>query len=267
MSPGTDRPFDIDRATPPGLLQTVDRALLVLLGTDRDHDGWSVTEVAREFGFSVSIAHRLLATLAHRGFLIVDPSTRRYRIGPSAMTVGRIWTGSQSLRLLVEPVLSELVAATGLAAIFAVPDVFHMRAIAALMGDEGPLRRYPLVGELFPAHAGATSKAYYAHLPEVERRRMFENRPMARFTDATTVEPAQLEQQFAQIRRQGYAATTGEYDVDVSTVAVMVALRGEPFGSLSLGGHSAMVKDVPRLVGILDPARRELERILVGRRS
>ncbi|MFQ6485666.1 hypothetical protein [Brachybacterium epidermidis] len=39
-----------------------------------------------------------------------------------------------------------------------------------------------------------------------------------------------------------------------------------PFGSLSLGGHEAMLDDVPKLVRFLDLARRELERILVGRR-
>lgn len=254
-----------DSSTPSGMLQTVDRALQVLLATDRDHDGWSVTEVSREFGFSTSISHRILATLTHRGFLIADPSTHRYRIGPAAMTVGRIWAGSQSLRLLVQPVLAQLAADTGLAAIFAIPDAFHMRALAAEMGTGGPLRTYPLVGELFPAHAGATSKAYYATLPDRERQRIFADRPMARFTPSTTVDPAALEQQFEKIRRQGYATSAGEYDRDVSTVAMVVRLRNESFGSLSLGQHGEFRTDVPTLVRFLESARREIEAILTGR--
>lgn len=259
--------FDTDRSTPPGLLQTADRALLLLLATDREHDGWSVTEAARDFDLSVSVAHRLLATLAHRGFLIVDPSTHRYRIGPSAMTVGRIWMGSSSLRQLTQPVLAELSDRTGLAAILALPDAFHMRAVAAETGRGGPLRAYPLVGELFPAHAGATSKAYFAHLPDAVRLRTFEGRPMARFTDRTVVDPTALEEQFETVRRLGYAATTGEYDPHVSTVAMMVSLRGEPFGSLSLGGHEESVGDIPQLIRALDAARGEIESQLVGRRS
>lgn len=154
---------------------------------------------------------------------------------------------------------------TGHSSIFAVPDVFHMRAIAAHVGDEGPLRHYPLEGELYPAHAGATSKAYFAHLPDQERFRMFQGRPMARFTPHTTVDPSVLEEEFARVRRQGYAVTVGEYDPGVSAIAVLVSLRGEPFASLSLGGHDSMREDIPRLVQILDPARRELERRLVGR--
>ncbi|WP_218192333.1 IclR family transcriptional regulator [Brachybacterium vulturis] len=260
-----ETPEDDGSSTPSGMLQTVDRALQILLATDREHDGWSVTEVSAEFGFSTSVAHRLLATLTHRDFLIADPSTRRYRIGPAAMTVGRIWAGSQSLRLLVQPVLAQLAEETGLAAIFAIPDAFHMRAIAAATGTEGPLRTYPLVGELFPAHAGATSKAYYAHLPDLERRRTFADRPMARFTPSTTIDPAVLEQQFERIRRQGYATSSGEYDVDVSTVAMVVRLRNEPFGSLSLGRHGEFMTDVPALVRRLEEARRDIELTLVGR--
>lgn len=251
--------------TPSGMLQTVDRALRILLATDQEHDGWSVTEVSREFGFTTSVAHRLLATLAHQHFLIVDEATHRYRIGPSAMAMGRIWAGSQSLRLLVQPVLMQLAESTGLAAIFAIPDAFHMRAIAAETGEEGPLRRYPLVGELFPAHAGATSKAYYATLPALERQRVFADRPMARFTPSTTVDPIVLEQQFEQIRRQGYATSLGEYDEGVATVAMVVRVRGESFGSLSLGGHDRFISDIPALVRTLEGSCRELELKLGGR--
>lgn len=265
MSAANAPPPDRSSPTPHGMLQTVDRALQILLATDREHDGWSVTEVSREFGLSTSVAHRLLATLSHRDFLITDPATRRYRIGPAAMTVGRIWAGSQSLRLLVLPVLARLAEETGLAAIFAIPDAFHMRAIAAETGTEGPLRGYPLVGELFPAHAGATSKAYYAMLPDSDRRRIFADRPMARFTPSTTTDPAVLEQQFERIRRQGYATSTGEYDDDVSTVAMVVRLRGDPFGSLSLGGHGEFTTGVPALVRILEEARRDIELTLIGR--
>ena len=266
MPEGTgSRPGRGAAATPPGLLQTVDRALQVLLATDRSHEGWTVTEVAQEFGFSMSVAHRLLATLAHQRFLILDRGSHRYRIGPSAMAVGRVWAGSRSMRLLVQPVLADLAERTGLAAIFAVPDAFHMRAVAAHVGDEGPLRNYSMVGELFPAHAGATSKVYFAHLPEGERRRIFADRPMARFTERTILDHRVLERQFERIRHQGYALTTGEYDPAVTTIAMVIRLDGAAFGSLSLGAHEQFIDDVPALVRALDPARSEIEQLIRGR--
>ncbi|MFC9973326.1 IclR family transcriptional regulator [Spirillospora sp. NPDC127200] len=259
--------FAADRETPRGLLQTADRALLVLLGFDRSRSDWGVTEVANEFGWDKSVAQRILATLAHRGFLVADPDTRRYRIGPAALHLGRIWERSGSLRMLVKPVLADLAARTGVTVLLSVPDAFHMRCVEAVDGEAGPIRYYPLVGELYPAHAGATSQAYYAFLQEEERLRLFRDRPMARFTDRTLTDPAELEERFRRVRQQGYAFTVGEYDAQVATLAVPVRLHGEPYGSLSLGGHEERfgppLDHLPRL----QHAAEQVERTLTGRTS
>ncbi|WP_411146273.1 IclR family transcriptional regulator [Streptomyces sp. x-80] len=235
----------LDRRTPAGALQTVDRALLVLLAFERSRPDWGVTEAAAEFGWDTSVAQRLLSTLAGRGFLVSDPVTRRYRIGPAALRLGRLWERSGSLELFARPILEELRKVTGDTALFCLPDSFHMRCVAAEDGEAGPLRYYPLVGELFPAHAGATSKAYYALLPDEQRHRLFHGRPMARFTDRTVTEPDQLEQEFLRIRSRGYAFTIGEYDTGIATLAVPVFLGREPYGSLSLGGAEARFPDGP----------------------
>ncbi|MFI9605405.1 IclR family transcriptional regulator [Streptomyces sp. NPDC004069] len=253
----------VDRKTPAGALQTVDRALLVLLAFERTRPDWGVTEVATEFGWDTSVAQRLLSTLAGRGFLVSDPATRRYRIGPAALRLGRLWERSGSLELLAEPVLQELRAATGDTVLFCLPDSFHMRCVAAVEGEEGPLRYYPLVGELYPAHAGATSKSYYAFLADEQRHRLFRSRPMARFTDRTVTDPDQLEREFRQVRAQGYAWTVGEYDAGIGTVAVPVFLGAEPYGSLSLGAASERFPDGPEdRLDALRKAARLLEQRL-----
>ena len=237
--------FDLDRRTPAGALQTVDRALLVLLSFERTRPDWGVTEVAAEFGWDTSVAQRLLATLAGRGFLVSDPVTRRYRIGPAVLRLGRLWERSGSLELLAGPILEELCRVTGDTVLFCLPDSFHMRCVAAEEGVAGPLRYYPLVGELYPAHAGATSKSYYAFLPDEQRHRLFRGRPMARFTDRTVTDPDRLEEEFIKIRSQGYAWTVGEYDTGIATVAVPVFLGREPYGSLSLGGAEELFRGAP----------------------
>ncbi|MFC5185635.1 IclR family transcriptional regulator [Actinomadura harenae] len=258
--------FAADRTTPRGLLQTADRALLVLLGFDRSRSDWGVTEVAEQFGWDKSVAQRILATLAHRGFLLADPDTRRYRIGPAALHLGRIWERSNSLAVLVRPVLAELSGQSGVTALLSVPDAFHMRCVEAVDGPAGPLRYYPLVGELYPAHAGATSQAYYAFVPEAERLRLFRSRPMARFTDRTITDLDALEERFRAVRRQGYAYTVGEYDAHVATVAVPVHLNGEPYGSLSLGGHEDRFPGPLDRLPRLQHAAEMVERVLTGRR-
>lgn len=238
--------FSTDPRTPAGLPQTVDRALRILLSFDRSHPEWGVTEISREFGLHTSIAQRLLATLAHRGFLVRDEATRRYRIGPAALYLGRIWDQVGALDLLVRPVLVELAEQTGRNALFALPDSAHMRTVLAAEAQSGRLREYPLEGELYPAHAGATSKAYYAFLAAGQRRRLFTDRPLARFTERTVTDLAQLERQFTEVRARGWAYTEGEYDEGVATLAVPVFLHDEPYASLSIGWPKAPAERDPR---------------------
>jgi IclR family acetate operon transcriptional repressor len=250
---------------PSGMLQTVDRALQLLLCFDRSRHDLGVTEVARDFGWDKSVAQRLLATLAYRGFLAYDSTSRRYRIGPAAVQLARMWERSGTLAMLVRPVLEHLAARTGDTALLAVPDGVYTRCVWAVDGQTGPLRYYPLVGELYPGHTGATSKAYFAFLPPEQRQRLFAGRPMARFTDNTRVDPDVLEREFLEDRARGYAFTVGEYDAGVAALAVPVYVRGELFGSLTLAGPAAQFGDVTNeRTDRLQRAARYVDTVLSG---
>ncbi|MBI0382297.1 helix-turn-helix domain-containing protein, partial [Streptomyces albiflaviniger] len=72
-------------------LQTADRVLNVLLSFDRERPEWGVTEIAEEFGLDKSVAQRLLAALAYRGFLVSDKRSRRYRLGPAVWHLSWVW--------------------------------------------------------------------------------------------------------------------------------------------------------------------------------
>ncbi|WP_437583183.1 IclR family transcriptional regulator [Paramicrobacterium sp. CJ85] len=221
--------------TPTHLPQTADRALQVLASFDREHPERGVTEVAHEFGISISSAQRLLAVLAYRGFLSRDSENRRYRIGPAALHMGRLWDRTGAVIRVVTPFLTDLAMFSGCGAYFSVPDGPYMRCLALCDGPEGMLRDYSLVGEMYPAHAGATSKAYFAFLPSEERDRILRDRPMARFTPSTVTDWAVLDQQFAKIRERGWAHTVGEYSAGTATVSVPVFLHGALYASLSVG--------------------------------
>lgn len=99
-----------DRGAP---LQTADRALQVLLAFSHDREEWGVTDLAAEFGWDKSVAQRLLASLAHRGFLVSDAVTRRYRLGPAVWHMATAWERHGGMAGLVRPGLRELAAVSG----------------------------------------------------------------------------------------------------------------------------------------------------------
>ncbi|MEU5024417.1 IclR family transcriptional regulator [Streptomyces milbemycinicus] len=247
--------------TPP--LQTADRVLNVLLSFDRERPEWGVTEIAAEFGLDKSVAQRLLAALAYRGFLVSDQRTRRYRLGPAVWHLSRVWERGGGMASLVRPTLEALAEAVGVSALFAVPDGVHMRCVAAADGATGPLRYYALAGELYPAHAGATSRAYFGMLPPGDRAVLLYGRPMARFSENTLTDPVRLEERFAEVRRLGYAYSEGEYDPHTAALAVPVLVGRRPVGTLSLAAALEELRGRrEELAGPLQQAAADLGRLL-----
>jgi DNA-binding IclR family transcriptional regulator len=215
-------------------LQTVDRALEILLSFSEFRSSWGVLELADEYGLTKSTAQRLLAALATRGFLRADPQTRRYSLGPAVWRTAALWERSGGLAALADPFLLTLAKSSGRTALFAIADGTHLRCIAAVDGVAGPQRSHPFIGELYPAHAGATSRAHFAFMDPVERTAFLSGRPFARYSGLTQVDESALNILFDETVTTGYALSEGEYDAGSRALAVPVFGGPRSIGSLSL---------------------------------
>lgn len=248
-------------------LQTVDRALQVLLSyCDRKTD-WGVLELAEEFGLDKSSAQRILAALAARRFLHNDPITRRYSLGPAMWRMATVWERTGGFSRLARPVLEPLAVSTNRTALFAIPDGLHVRCVAAVDGAS-PDRNHPMLGDLFPINSGATARGYFAFIDSAERRSLLSGRILAQFTTMTASDEKALETLFMQAQAQGYALSEGEYDSDTRALGLPIRLRGRPVGSISLveqkfpPAPDALLDLLPRLQRASD----ELSALLDDRR-
>lgn len=230
---------DRDERPRSGPLKTVDRALQVLLSFDEDRQDWGVADLSLEFGLDRSTAQRILASLAARGFLVSDPASRRYSLGPAMWRGALVWEHGGGMARLARPTLTRLARKTEQTVILAVPDGFHVRCVAAVEGKAGPLRSTSLVGEIYPGHAGATSRAYFAFLTPSERRTLIAGRRLARFGAMTITDEDALEREFHRTAKLGYALTEGEFDPATWALAVPLMMGRRPLGTLSLGGLKA----------------------------
>jgi DNA-binding IclR family transcriptional regulator len=243
-------------------LLTVDRALQVLLLFSESHPQWGVVELSKALGTTTSSAHRLLDSLAARGFLRSDPNTRKYLLGPALWQLTRLWERTGALGALASQVLRPLATRTGRTAVLAIPDGAHVRCVAAVQG-EVPLRTQPLVGDLFPAHAGAISRGYFAFLPAQERRQLLSGRVLGRYTRLTRSDERALEALLAETLESGFAISAGEYDPETRAVAVPVFLHGRVVGSLGLVESTAQAPvELAALVPDLEKAAGELTALI-----
>ncbi|MBB3046498.1 DNA-binding IclR family transcriptional regulator [Litorivivens lipolytica] len=65
------------------------RALAILdLLTANPQDAFGLTDITRKLGLNKATCHAILTTMAHYGFLVQDPRSKAYRLGPNIVAAG-----------------------------------------------------------------------------------------------------------------------------------------------------------------------------------
>jgi DNA-binding IclR family transcriptional regulator len=227
---------------PPGRqrIQAVDRAAALLKAVAASERPPSAQELARACGINRSTAWRLLATLEDHGLVEQDPATRRYSVGYGAVQVAS-GAGHVSLVRRARPVMVDLCADVDESVTFAVATRFHLEYVDQVDPPGPPTPSW--LGRSIPLHATSAGKVFLACLPPEERASVLPEE-LEPFTETTIVEPAALEADLAQVRRQGYATCIGEYEGFSNGVsAAVVDRRGRPLAVVNVWGPSPRVTE------------------------
>lgn len=238
-----------------GALRSVTTALDVLECFAVDGD-LGVSDIARRLGIAKSTAHRVLTTLAARGFIEQDHETGHYRLGLHLFELGQLTISRNELRHAALPTLRQVATQTDLTVNFGIAsgaDIVFLERIE--MGSSERVLGH--AGRRFPAHVTSSGKAIAAFDLTLDRaRREAGFPPRLRGTVRTEHDWAQA---LAQVRSRGYALAADESFDGVTTVAVPV-LRGEhAIASVSIfGPNESVTPRVDRLVPLLKAAARRV---------
>ena len=246
------------------IVETVDRAMDVLsLFARTTEPTKGVTEIALELSLSKAVVHRLLTTLAAKGFVQVDRDTRRYSLGPTVLSLGLAYLKQIDVRRLALPLMHELSAKTGETCTFSIRSGWSRIYVDQVT----PAREVKVEVELgspFPLHAGSSSKVFLAFLDHEEQDAYLTSAPLERVTEDTSTDVAALRAELAQIRADGYASSFGERQPGVASVAVpLFDHRGRPVASLSVCGPIERFREhMESTTTVLLEAIRDLSRQL-----
>ena len=183
----------------------------------RQPNGVSVTELSRLLNITKASASRTLASYVEAGLLERDAAQRHF---PGL----RLWTlGARALQYfrpaeIVRPLMYEAWKATGVGLYFATVrgnTVYYIEQVGPGIALNLPIHT------VLPIHACGPGKATLAFSSE-EFIESILSQPMRRMTPKTITTRAELEQEIADIRRQGYALNRGEAVEDALGIAAPV---------------------------------------------
>src|SRR5918996_3095287 len=141
-------------AAPPGS-RTIERALCVLDSFTLAERQWRTTNLAQHCGLPVPTAHRILRMLESFGYLIRNPDSGAYSLGPSAASLAREEPPLAALREAALPALRALHRSSGehvsLAALSASRD--HGVEVCAVDADDAGEQTEAVGPPVPPLHA------------------------------------------------------------------------------------------------------------------
>jgi IclR family transcriptional regulator, KDG regulon repressor len=201
-------------------LKSLDLALRVLESFSDERRERGVTEIARDFGVSKATVYRLLVTLERHRYVVQNPVTGRYRLGPRLGLIVQSAGPRLNLAAEAQPYMEQLRERTKEVVHLDVLDGNEVVVIGRLDGLQ-PVQVMSRVGDRGPAHCISTGKAILAYA-DPQTFDLVTAGGLTRYTDRTHTTASSLSRELAQVREAGFAVNWGEWTAEARGISAPV---------------------------------------------
>lgn len=219
-----------------GQVQSLVRALGALEELARHASGLSLTQLSRRIDLPRSTTHRLLTTMNGLRFVLFDPQTNHWMVGPQAFTVGAAFGGARDLARLGRPFIRALNMKSDETVNLLVPNEQEM----VYVGQQRSKSATPMpfeTGDRLPIHLAAAGKAVLAFQREEELDAHLRKVDFTRRTNRSLASARDLAESLRQVRGRGYAFDQEESAQQLHCVGAPVFdAQGQPVAALSISG-------------------------------
>lgn len=219
--------------------RSVKRAADIIHALGSSSEGLKLTQLAREIDLSKATTHRILQTLVNEGLADYQEETATYVIGSALVRIALESRAAsklatiQSIERLSAPYMQQLCRATG-ETVALVMSHGNVRMNVAVNLGSYELIASPKVGAQLPLYAGGPGKVFLAFLPPVELDEFILRTKLAPMTRSTVASADALCKELRQIRKLGYAMSSGEAIEGRDSIAAPVLQRGKAVAVINL---------------------------------
>jgi IclR family transcriptional regulator, KDG regulon repressor len=201
-------------------VRSVQLALDVLEAVAFSGGDLGVTQIANRVGLTKGSVSRHLHTLVERGYLVQDPSTARYVLGPRGHLIGRLAPPGTDIAAAAGSAMRELRDTVGLTIVLSTPSSKGAMVLTALPGTTA-IEIGVRPGSELAYHASAQGKALLAFGREALLQRIL-GQKLEPLTKHTQVDPKALSAEVLRIREDGFAVAPEEALLGINALAAPV---------------------------------------------
>jgi DNA-binding IclR family transcriptional regulator len=239
------------------IVNSVVRAALILQTLSRGKS--RIGKISESVKLSKATTHRLLLTLAKVGFVVQDPLTQGYHLGPGL------------LQLFSDPILShnsltscafeEMTYLNNLTRETVLLDLRSGLQKVCIEKIDSPenLKYTNEKGFAAPIYVGGGGKVLLSELKDDELNYILKQTSFVPITSNTIIDPEKLRAEIKKVRKQGYATSFGERVPGSSCVSVPVKHYVAPVALSILGPASRFTPK--RIMEIIVELKQAADRI------
>jgi DNA-binding IclR family transcriptional regulator len=200
-------------------VRSVQLALDVLEAVAFSSEELGVTQLAERLNVTKGSVHRHLLTLVERGYLVQNPVTTRYGIGPKSRLLARLAPEADLVGLAEGP-MRELRDGLGHSVVLSARTPRGALVLNTIQGTSA-IEIGVRPGSELSFHASAQGKILLAFAPRPQQERIL-SRPFQTFTSHTLVDRKPIEEELLRAARLGYAAAPQEAMLGINALAAPI---------------------------------------------
>lgn len=229
------------------LVPALIRGLNILQELSGERRRLTLSEVAAALGVTRSSAYRLLFTLGHMGFVIVDPETKTYTLGPQVLRLGYGYLASRDLVEVAMPHLVRLRDRTGWSAHLGElhgRDVVYLARVATRRSIASTVH----VGTRLPARFTTMGRILLSGLSAGEVRELYRDEPFGGGGggggNKTVGTLSELLEQLAADREAGAVVQNSGYEPGVASIAAPIRdMTGHIIAAINISAVALLTND------------------------
>ncbi len=214
------------------MIRAVERALAIFDAFDTQHQSLSLQEIGERIAMPKATTFRLVNTLLNGGFL-VRLENQRYCLSLKILRLAGLVKSTLGIREAARPAMMDVCRRTGETITLNIRSGIE-RICIDVVDTPSPLMTIVRPGEHVSLLHGATARLLLAYASEAEIDDI-----IARTPASDKVDVPKLKAALAEIRRNGYACTSGQRIPGVTAISVPIFdINDEVHYSISITGPS-----------------------------
>lgn len=218
------------------LVQSVERTLTILEVLSDYCDGLGITEISERVNLHKSTVFRLLTTLTHKGYVVQDVESNKYKITFKLFEMGSKKVDKLDLLKSSKPYTRMLMESVNEVVHLIIREETEIVYIDKVEANN-TISMASRIGKRNPMYCTATGKAILAFLQEDEILKVWNNSKIVKLTENTITDFILFKKELQTIKQNGYAIDDEENEIGVRCIgAPLFNIKGDVAGAISISG-------------------------------